>query len=240
MIDPVRKSGDLTPAASIHLDTHPLLVVSPHLDDAVFSCGDMLSLHPGSIVVSVFAGAPRADQPLTAWDAACGFASTAEVIPTRRTEDAAALMIIGAKPIWLEWLDAQYAAPQRPGALADHLREIVHAQNVRTVMFPLGLFHEDHLRTSSAMLTLFRRADEKTWVVYADALYQFIPGLRAQRLAQLADAGYTLEPCAEQGVGSQRKRDAAARYESQLKALSKPGRLSIDMLFAPEQYWRLR
>jgi LmbE family N-acetylglucosaminyl deacetylase len=42
-----------------------LLVVSPHCDDAVLSCGSLLETHPGSAVVTVFAGTQPAGQPLT-------------------------------------------------------------------------------------------------------------------------------------------------------------------------------
>ena len=31
-----------------------LAVISPHLDDGVFACGEMLAAHPGSVVVTVF------------------------------------------------------------------------------------------------------------------------------------------------------------------------------------------
>jgi len=34
------------------------LVISPHLDDAVFSCRQLLAQAPGSVVVTVFAGIP--------------------------------------------------------------------------------------------------------------------------------------------------------------------------------------
>lgn len=38
-----------------------LLVVSPHLDDAVLSCGCWLASRPGAAVVTVFAGRPVCD-----------------------------------------------------------------------------------------------------------------------------------------------------------------------------------
>jgi len=36
-----------------------VLVVSPHCDDAVFSCGDFLVAHPRASVVTIFAGRPQ-------------------------------------------------------------------------------------------------------------------------------------------------------------------------------------
>jgi hypothetical protein len=35
-----------------------LLVVSPHLDDAVFGCGELIASRPGATVARLFAGPP--------------------------------------------------------------------------------------------------------------------------------------------------------------------------------------
>ncbi len=50
------------------------LIVSPHLDDAVFSCRDLLASQPGMLVGTVFTATPEAAGMRTAWDARCGFA----------------------------------------------------------------------------------------------------------------------------------------------------------------------
>ncbi|MCK7501425.1 MAG: PIG-L family deacetylase [Comamonadaceae bacterium] len=44
------------------------VVVSPHLDDAVFGCGAWLAARPGCIVATVFAGEPPELAALTDWD----------------------------------------------------------------------------------------------------------------------------------------------------------------------------
>ena len=51
----------------------PVLAISPHCDDAVFGCGDVLAVHAGAAVVTVFAGSPAPAAALTRWDAAAGF-----------------------------------------------------------------------------------------------------------------------------------------------------------------------
>lgn len=61
-----------------------ILIVSPHLDDAVFSCGELMAQHAGAIVVTVFSAAPPAFNHLTAWDATCGFQTTAQAVASRR------------------------------------------------------------------------------------------------------------------------------------------------------------
>jgi hypothetical protein len=66
-----------------------LLVLSPHCDDAVLACGEMLEAHPGSVVATVFAGCPPAGAPLTEWDRAAGFQAGDDVMNARRAEDLA-------------------------------------------------------------------------------------------------------------------------------------------------------
>ena len=51
-----------------------IVVVSPHLDDAVLGCSYLLAAHPGATVVTVFAGRPpEYPSPMERWDAICGF-----------------------------------------------------------------------------------------------------------------------------------------------------------------------
>jgi len=179
------------------------------------------------------------DRALTDWDRACGFRCAAEVMPARRREDAAALAVLDARPVWLDFLDAQYGQASHPDDLNAALDAVLRTESVRTIAFPLGLFHDDHRTTSAAMLALAASADGLTWLLYADALYRFIPGLRANRLAELQADGYRLVPWPEHGVASQRKRTAVACYSSQLRALARPGHVPVDTLFAPEQYWQI-
>jgi LmbE family N-acetylglucosaminyl deacetylase len=80
-----------------------LAVISPYCDDAVFACGRMLEAHPGSIVVTVCAGRPAADIPLTEWDRAADFRAGDDVMGMRREEDRAALALLAAYPVWLNF-----------------------------------------------------------------------------------------------------------------------------------------
>ena len=61
-----------------------MVVISPHLDDAVFGCGRLLASRPGSIVVTLFAGVPDDAGQLTDWDARCGFTTAGEAVWARR------------------------------------------------------------------------------------------------------------------------------------------------------------
>ena len=95
-----------------------MLVISPHLDDAVLSCGALLAAHRGAVVATVFAGVPRDPRQRTEWDARSGFADAAEALAARRAEDAAALAELGAAPRWLDFRDDQYGDPERVDELA--------------------------------------------------------------------------------------------------------------------------
>ena len=86
--------------------------MSPHLDDAVFGCGQWIASSASSIVVTIFAGAPPADAALTAWDAECGFRGGDDVIAARRAEDRTALARLNATPIWLDFRDEHIDAPE--------------------------------------------------------------------------------------------------------------------------------
>ncbi|MCV5262168.1 PIG-L family deacetylase, partial [Escherichia coli] len=76
------------------------LVISPHLDDGVFGCGQLLAAHPGSTVLTVFAGVPEA-APAPEWDRRCGFTSAQAAMAARREEDRRALTRLAARPLWL-------------------------------------------------------------------------------------------------------------------------------------------
>ncbi len=210
------------------------LVVSPHLDDAVFSCGDWLAGHPGALVATVFAGVPPGITRLTPWDAACGFMDAQQAVAARRAEDSAALAALSASAIWLDFLDSQYLDSPSHGALCEALCGVLERTAPGTVLFPAGLFHSDHLLVHAAMLALCRARPQRSWIMYEDALYRRSAGWLQRRLAALLAAGFRATPVAAPAVAAGRKRAALACYRSQLRALGQPADL-----VAPEGYWRL-
>jgi LmbE family N-acetylglucosaminyl deacetylase len=96
------------------------LVLSPHFDDAVFSCGGMIRrLTTGGrrvVVVNVCAAPPAGPlSPYAAtlhrrWGAAAGAerATAPAMVAHRRTEDEAALALLGAEGVYLEVPDCIY------------------------------------------------------------------------------------------------------------------------------------
>jgi LmbE family N-acetylglucosaminyl deacetylase len=218
----------------------PLVVLSPHCDDAVFGCGELLADRPGSVVLTVFAGRPCAGRPLTGWDAAAGFGEGDDVVGARRAEDRQALALLSARPRWLPFADAQYGGPLAPEAVTPALAAAVRACRPAAVAIPLGLFHDDHKTTHAAALRLLGARPGLEWLVYADAIYRRIAGAVDAQLAELRAAGLAPRPVA---LTARRhtalKRRAVACYGSQLRALASPGRPGWLDALAPESYWRV-
>lgn len=221
-----------------------LLVISPHLDDAVLGCADLLAECPGSVVLTVFAGGPADGDVLTEWDAACGFGSAAEAIAQRRIEDALALEVLAAAPHWLGLPDDQYRSTGQAPAIA---AEVEHGISMALdryqpdrVAMPLGLFHRDHAIVHAAALAMLRRDTAREWHAFEDTFYRRIPGLLQHRLAGLAASRVTATPVRpDSAVTPQRKRAAVRCYSSQLRGLASPGRPGSADSEAPEGYWRL-
>lgn len=90
----------------------PLLIVSPHFDDAVLSCWALLDRPDGPTdVVTVCGGIPA--DGLSNWDRQCGFHSGGEAATARREEDRRALAG-HARTVWsLPVLDAAYGEVDR-------------------------------------------------------------------------------------------------------------------------------
>jgi len=216
-----------------------LVVLSPHLDDAVFGCGQLIAAHAGATVVTVLAGRPPRHAPLAPWDADAGFTEGDDVIAIRSDEDRRALHVLGARPRWLEFCDSQYGVTPPAGHVTDALDAAIGAAAATAVVVPLGLFHSDHRLVHDAALAVLARRRRLSWLAYEDAMYRRIPGLVADRLARLRAAGITPAWVGGETGHGRLKRRAVAEYRSQLRALTTPGRPGYDDALAPEGYWRL-
>lgn len=215
------------------------LVVSPHLDDAVFGCGDWLIDHPGTVVATVFAGVPQPADQRTDWDARCGFSSAAEALAERRDEDAAALHLLGCRPVWLDFLDSQYGCSPAPQEVAAALGTLADELQVRRIVFPMGVFHSDHLLVHRACLQVWQQRHELLEaLVYEDCLYRGMPGGLQRRLAELLEAGLAATPLKRPPPREPaRKAWAVQAYRSQLRAFGPGG---YDDTARPERLWRLQ
>lgn len=204
-----------------------VIVVSPHLDDAVLSCGAMLATRPQTkTVVTVCAGAPRSG--VTDYDIRSGFTSSGEAVAHRRNEDTAACLRLEADAVHLDFLDSQYGetldVDMVEAALRDAITERLGAETV--VCVPLGIGHPDHVAVAEAALKAVLDLPV-TLLVYEELPYRVErPELAVDTARNL---GGWLRPMRQD---PEAKTDAVACYESQRWALHN-GSLSV-----PERFWQ--
>jgi LmbE family N-acetylglucosaminyl deacetylase len=222
-----------------------IVVVSPHFDDAALGAAHLLLGHPGSTVVTVFGGPPPAyPEEVTEWDAMGGFRTGDDVVALRREEDRAAMEVLGATPVWLDFADHQYLADDRratAGEVAAVLEATLDDLAPTAVFVPFGLANPDHDLTHQAARVVMARRPALAWHCYEDAGYCHVPGLLAWRIAGLFRAGLWPTPAivpVDPDTG--RKRAALACYRSQLTGLRADHGLDARLdAPVPEQYWRI-
>lgn len=237
---PLREWGTVSAA-----ELERIVVVSPHMDDAVLGMGQLLAAHPGATVITVFAGAPDAyPEPMTWWDQLAGFGSGDDVIAARRDEDAKALAELDASPVWLDHVEHQYLPREewvQEEAVVDSLEVAIRAAQPSAVFMPFGLANPDHDVTHKAARLVRDRLPEPAWFCYEDHGYKHIPGMLAWRVSQLFRSRVWPTPAAPPvDAGQDRKQAAIAHYRSQLLALEADWQVSTKLdAPAPEQCWRL-
>jgi LmbE family N-acetylglucosaminyl deacetylase len=131
-----------------------LAILSPHLDDAVYSLGATIteSARSGTqvTVVTVFAGDPDSTRPASPWDRRFGFRLAGEAARARRDEDRGACALVGASAVWLPF-DDEHGTPAEPAQVADAIADAVERADLVLIPgFPLG--HQDHARLARAVL----------------------------------------------------------------------------------------
>ncbi|HTS14345.1 MAG TPA: PIG-L family deacetylase, partial [Candidatus Sulfotelmatobacter sp.] len=207
--------------------------ISPHLDDAVLSCAHLLAAHPGSLVVSVFAGGPRPVDPLPPWEATSGcFRAGDDVVGLRRAEDDAALRVVGASGrhlgLWdFQYRDGLYGYADPPEGLETAATAAIAAvlddAPVATWLVPLGILHPDHVIATSATLRIARQRPELTWLVYEELPYALAYAReRAQAVERLEAAGFGLVATSLEAAEVD-KAAAVGCYVSQLPILDDLG-----------------
>jgi LmbE family N-acetylglucosaminyl deacetylase len=224
-----------------------VVIVSPHLDDAVLGCANFMAAHPGAVVLTVFAGNPYAypTNPMRKWDVQSGFAPGDDVMEARRHEDDAALDVLDATPVHLEFVEHTYNAgdqPVAPEVLVEVLVPALTALSPTLVLAPFGLANPDHDVTHRAcMLARDHFGGDVSWWCYEDSGYKHIPGMLAWRVSSLFRRRIWPTPvCPTTDVTELRKKAAIACYPSQLLALEDDWSIVAKLAApAPEQFWRL-
>jgi len=222
-----------------------VVIVSPHLDDAVLGCGQFMAAHPGVTVVTVFAGNPPSyPDPMRLWDLQSGFAPGDDVMEVRRTEDHAALGLLDATPHHLDFVEHTYNPGDRPVApdvLSPVLRDALAMLEPTLVLSPFGLANPDHDVTHRACMLVRDELTGPSWWLYEDMGYKHIPGMLAWRVSSLFRRGVWPTPeCPPVALDDGRKSAAVQCYPSQLLALEDDWQIATKLAApAPEQYWRL-
>lgn len=214
-----------------------LVVVSPHLDDAVMSVGQLLAGHPSVTVATVCAGFPEPTEagltiPLTEYDRRCGFTSGADAVSHRRREDARACSLLDVEWAHLRLRDSQYGPALELGEVVAALSGALDRCDPRAQLAgPLGLLHPDHVTVRDAVLELGRARKRQTFL-YAELPYRVTEwGAFGTALEAVQDGGALL---AEHFLGTgdrERKRLAVAEYRSQRWAIEP------EHCLVPELVW---
>ena len=230
----------------------PIVILSPHIDDAVLSCWHVLD-GPGEVeVVNVFAGVPPAGTATGWWDRVGGSGDSARAVLARVEEDRAALAVAGRRSVNLDFLDAQYGLDGRDGAeLTAALRDCLPRSALvyvpaafaslghgRHFNLPQDTPHPDHVAVREAGRAL--AADGREVVLYADLPHASVgTGEDWPRSAPWLD-GVAPEPHPLAADAFDRKLRATREYRSQLGALEHMFGRPVDdpLLLRDEVVWR--
>ncbi len=205
--------------------------LSPHLDDAAFSCGGTLAALAADGWEVVVATLFTASVPAPAGFAlACqtdkGLPAEADYMAIRRAEDAEACRRLGARPVWLPFREAPHRGYGSAAALFGPLRsdDAAHLDLAQALepllaaerrpdllLAPQAIGgHVDHVQAVRA-LHLLRPAGPVLW-------WQDFPYLAKQRTHPARPFEDALAPLPEEArpIEVGRKRHACAAYRTQL------------------------
>lgn len=255
----MKRTGDVERS----LPSGPLLLVSPHLDDAALSCAALLARREPIDVLTIFAGQP--DPPRQGeWDRITGFADGRESMAARIAEEERALaetphrlsrlsllelqhieeprspeearVIATAVGSWLDESGPGWvAAPAAAGARWGRVRS-----RLERIVGPSDppLQHPDHLFVRDASVRAVERRRDGALILYEELPYRWggRPDRDALRIgAALAREAIPLRVAVD-------REDKAARirvYRSQVDHLTTRGRRLDQAASLPrdERYW---
>jgi LmbE family N-acetylglucosaminyl deacetylase len=217
-----------------------IAVVSPHLDDAVFSLGASMraAVRRGAsvTVITVCTGDPASRAPAGQANRAMGFATTGAAAQARRAEDARACHALDVRPVWLGFPDDPNEPAPPDGEMARVLgRELARYDAVLIPGFPL--VHPDHVRISRIVLEVLGAG--RALGLYVEQPYASWNAVARRRRARrsrgsgLTTLGVRVSPsprwtrCAGRPDDWVAKWRAISEYPSQLRVLHRLPRLRI-------------
>jgi LmbE family N-acetylglucosaminyl deacetylase len=198
-----------------------VVVVSPHLDDAVLSLGAALAhaVEAGAQVevLTVFGCEPASSAPTHSWDRKSGFATEGEAAQKRRAEDRAACSILGVIPRWFDFGAEPY---ERRASTQEILTAIKTAvAGADTVLIPgYPLAHYDHATLGHGLLS--ETLNCRCLGLYVEQPYAFDRRLAPRGRAETAaTASFTWQPLPAHGRHRRKKLEAVKQYRSQIGSL---------------------
>lgn len=167
-----------------------VLFISPHLDDAVLSCGiTIYHSEPENppIVLTVFGGVPKGGKA-SEWDRKCGLRGAKQGTLKRKEQDIKAVETLGAIPVHLGFVPPSYASrPPSKKAVAEAIRKKIKEFKPKEVFFPLGLEHKDHILVADACWMVMKEFPSISVWVYEDQPYRVKIATRDERLWEIED-----------------------------------------------------
>lgn len=164
------------------------VILSPHFDDAVLNCWQLLS-ESSALVLNIFSGVPPKGTHRF-WDLVCGTADSHKMMQKRRRENEAAISLSGSHAqLYLDYLEAQYRQRQpavNVNNLAADILELAPAGAVFLAPLAAGRLrrHADHVLLRRAAMQLLVQGHKVSF--YPDAPYMNLPRLpRKQALKRL-------------------------------------------------------
>jgi len=170
------------------------------------------------------------------------------VVAVRRQEDLAAMALLGAGHVWLDFPDHQYLAVEdrpTPEQVAPALEEAIRASEATAVFLPMGIANPDHELSHNAGLLVRAAIGEEegapAWFCYEDQGYKHLPGMLAWRVSKLFRGGLWPTPAiVPVGRDMAGKTAAIMEYATQVAPLEQDHMLTERLEGnVPEQYWRL-
>ncbi len=218
----------------------PACFISPHLDDAVWSCGHLIASLSDVVVLTVFTGAPDRVAE-TGWNEhTTGKHTPRQALEARRQEDRAALESIGVRWKHLPLIESQYAEEAHDAhTVGEAVGVALEELQPSSVFFPVGFVHPDHFQVRDACMRLLGDdASGRDWYVYADLPYALT---RENELAGRLSMYGQPERIMPVEVDASAKTLLARRYTTQWKwhCDNVPEALLEESMLIPERYWRL-
>ena len=189
-------------------------MISPHLDDGVFSLGATIAhgTRTGARfeVLTVFGCDPGSQAPANGWDTRGGFTTEGAAATARREEDREACLLVGAEPHWLPFRGGGYTPHKDADAIFAAVAEKVSGADAVIIPgFPLK--NDDHA-------WLARLFDERPLSARVGRYIEQPYAYSAPKVQPLS--GEEWEKSRMTFVDRLRKRRAVGQYTSQLALLS--------------------